>query len=86
MQKVQGYWDLSMSGLRCQTLGMSKAEMLLHLSSLNLLLKTLLCVLSTTWSGWTGSWKSSGGRMLFASGFHPRNPTTQLQLGLFVNG
>ena len=27
MQKVQGYWDLSMSGLRCQTLGMSKTEM-----------------------------------------------------------
>ena len=26
MQKVQGYWELSMSGLRCQTLGLSKTE------------------------------------------------------------
>ena len=26
MKKVPGYWELSMAGLRCQTLGMSKTE------------------------------------------------------------
>ena len=32
MKKVQGYWELNMSGLRCQTLGISKTE-LHHIST-----------------------------------------------------